>query len=105
IDCGACGIVCPVSCISNQFGKAYAFLKPKDRPKATVNEGACTGCQYCTDICPFNCLEIRFEPGNGFANATANNAHPNKCVACKLCVLVCPREAIVVVSEGGREVA
>ena len=107
IDCGACGIVCPVSCISDPIGKFYQFLKPKERPKAVVIEEDCSGCQYCIDICPFDCLALEFVPGAGFATATARMVSEKKCVACSLCVEVCPREACVlaVPTTGDKQVA
>ena len=106
IDCGACGIVCPVSCICDQHGALYQFLKPKERPKAVVDEGNCIGCKYCVDICPTSCLELRSSAD--FTQKTATNAHPNQCIACKQCVEVCPVETISMVnpkSEGGEQVA
>lgn len=107
IDCGACGIVCPVSCISDPFGNFYPFLKPKERPKAIVDKENCSGCQYCIDICPFDCLALEFVPGAGFAAAVAALVSEKNCVACKLCVEICPRDAVTVEAhgKGDKEVA
>jgi electron transport complex protein RnfB len=106
IDCGACGIVCPVSCICDQNGTIYQFLKPKERPKAVVDESLCTGCQYCLSICPTGALEIRYSDDS--VNKTVYNARPNQCVSCKQCVEVCPSETITMVKptkDGGEQVA
>jgi len=97
IDCGACGIVCPVSCIADSLGVYYQFLKPKQRPWAEVMYTDCSGCQYCTDICPFDCLEIIASGEGGYASAVAVNAHPERCVSCKLCIEICPRQTIELV--------
>lgn len=107
IDCGACGIVCPVSCIADKKGTLYQFLKPKERPKATINQENCSGCQYCVSICPFECLELEPTPGEGPASFRSFMAQPNKCTACKLCIDICPRETIALEYPvmGGKEIA
>ena len=107
IDCGACGIVCPVSCITDPKGGKYPFLKPKERPKAVVSQLDCSGCSYCVDVCPFNCLELQDSPGDPF-NPVAFNARSTQCVACKECVKICPRETITIeypVETGGKKSA
>lgn len=84
----------------------YKFLKPKERPKAVVDESMCTGCQYCLNICPTGALELRM--GSDGVSKTVYNARPNQCVSCEQCVEICPLETISMVSpkpEGGEQVA
>src|SRR5881296_2809506 len=79
---------------------AWEFIprvKPKDIPKAEVIKELCTGCEFCVDICPFECIHM-IEPND---ETVANHykiafVEKNKCVACRLCESVCDKDAIVV---------
>ena len=102
IDCGACGIVCPTEAILDQNGLPLPFLKKKgDRPIAVIDEIFCSGCDYCTDICPFDCLEIVKEHDRPLANSVVKMVNESNCVACRLCEDVCQKDAITVVYPDG----
>ncbi|HKO01090.1 MAG TPA: 4Fe-4S binding protein, partial [Thermoanaerobaculia bacterium] len=58
IDCSVCGIYCPVDAIQNQHGEFIPRVKPKEIPKAEVIKELCTGCEFCVDICPFECIHM-----------------------------------------------
>ena len=97
IDCSVCGIYCPVDAIQNQHGDLIPRVKPKEIPKAEVIKELCTGCEFCVDICPFECIKM-VEPqdetvANHYKIAFVEKA---KCVACRLCESVCDKDAIVV---------
>ncbi len=93
IDCGACGVVCPDAAIVDPHGAVCEMLKATVRPKAVVEELACTGCEWCVWACPFDALEMVAGPSDGaFARLAATIE--KKCVGCTLCEVDCPYEAI-----------
>lgn len=51
-----------------------------------VDETRCTGCGWCVDVCPTECLEsgapMPWMP------------RPLDCISCSLCELICPDEAL-----------
>jgi Na+-translocating ferredoxin:NAD+ oxidoreductase RNF subunit RnfB len=94
ISCGVCAIYCPVDAISDPDGVMVAHLKASAVPKAKVVEDECTGCEFCIDICPFDCITLSPSSEGGFFSiATVNE---KKCVGCKLCETVCAKDAIYV---------
>ena len=90
IDCGVCGNVCPVSCITNQYDEIVPKRKITDRPRPVIDKVNCTGCTYCVDYCPENCLEM-----TGEGNIQVSTLVREKvCIGCALCAEICPHEAI-----------
>ena len=103
VDCGACGIVCPTEAILDAQGFVMPFIKKKsERPIAVVDETFCSGCDYCSDICPFDCLEVIKAPTQPSATAVVKMVNPRACVACRLCEDVCQKNAIRVAFLDGR---
>ena len=97
IDCGACGIVCPTEAILDGGGLPLPFIKKRsERPIAVVDEIFCSGCDFCTDICPFDCLEIVKDVTSPLSNSVVKMVNEKNCVACRLCEDVCQKEAISV---------
>ncbi len=77
----------------------HIFLKPNFErtepvsvPVPAVDEGKCTACGKCRDICQYNAIALLGKTVITF---------PNLCHGCGGCMLVCPTGAI---SETGREV-
>lgn len=94
IDCGVCGIHCPVTAIQDTTGTYVDQIKPKMIPKAKVIIEQCTGCNFCVDICPEDCISMSAaSPEDFFPIAVVDE---KKCVSCKLCETVCIKDAIVV---------
>ena len=90
IDCGVCGNVCPVSCITDQYDHVVPKRKITDRPRPVIDKVNCTGCTYCVDYCPENCLEM-----TGDGNIQVSTLVREKvCIGCALCAEICPHEAI-----------
>src|SRR5207247_3252541 len=81
----------------NQLGDDIPRVKSKEIPKAEVIKELCTGCEFCVDICPFECIHMIDAQDETVANhykiAFVDKA---KCVACRLCESVCDKDAIVV---------
>lgn len=93
IDCGACGVVCPDAAIYDEAGRLCRLLKGNARPKAIVDEPACTGCEWCLWACPFDALILEpSPPGGGFASIV--KVIEKRCTGCTLCELDCPYDAI-----------
>lgn len=95
IDCGVCGKYCPVESIQDKGGSRITNIKHKEMPKAFVLEENCTGCVWCVDICPFDCITM--------ADSTVERDHSqvavvdqSTCVGCRLCVEICNKGAVVV---------
>ena len=72
IDCGVCGNVCPVACITDQFDRIVPKKKITERPRPVIDKVNCTGCTYCVDYCPENCLEMT---GDGNIQVSKNGGH------------------------------
>jgi len=95
IDCGVCGIFCPVEAIVDAVGVTVKKIKPVQIPKAKVEAELCTGCEFCVDICPFDCISMqpRTDHPEYFKIAVVDE---KKCVSCKLCETVCIKGSITV---------
>lgn len=109
IDCGACGVVCPDDAILDTFGQLCVQLKAQDRPKAFVELEKCTGCVYCVNSCPFDCITMENAPpslngllgrDNGGIGSTVAVVEMRKCTGCTLCEIDCPYDAIHVWQQG-----
>ncbi len=50
------------------------------------DKSLCTGCSVCADICPKQCIEIKYD-SNGFLQSFVDEKN---CINCKRCVSVCP---------------
>ena len=55
--------------------------------QAFVDEGECTGCEACKDICPMNAIEMDEE-------STLAAVNTDRCIGCGLCVTVCDFDAV-----------
>lgn len=53
---------------------------------AICDKSLCTGCSVCADVCPQQCIEMKYD-SKGFLHSFVDD---DKCVNCKKCVSVCP---------------
>src|SRR5919204_460100 len=58
IDCGACGRACPYDAILDTYGDIAEKVRRTEWARPVVEEEICSGCRYCVDICPFECLSM-----------------------------------------------
>lgn len=90
IDCGTCARICPVLSIADQNGVYHPRIpKRADWPKPVIDWDSRTGCNFCVDICPFDCLALEDEQ---FQSA-AVRIRPDACVGRKECEEVCGKGA------------
>ncbi len=101
IDCGVCGVYCPVSCITDETGEFIERIPPREIPKAGVHVEDCTGCTFCVDACPFDCIEM-IEHEDSFS-PVAKVTKLKECVGCRLCEEVCIKDCIAILPPAGRE--
>lgn len=52
----------------------------------------CSGCRYCADVCPIDCIQIETEPGpeRNLSWVAVFDIDASRCMFCGLCVEVCP---------------
>lgn len=94
IDCGACGRACPYDAILDSFGSLAEKVRRTEWPKPVILEEICSGCKYCVDICPFDCLSMEGDPSMPWVQVAALTS-PKTCVSCYLCESACDKGAIV----------
>jgi ferredoxin len=89
-------VYCPYDCIVDQRSVLVERIKAKEIPKAQVIDELCTGCAYCVDVCPFDCISLIDPPDPMSFVTKLARVDEKKCVSCKLCEQVCIKEAIIV---------
>ena len=55
--------------------------------RASVDEGKCSGCRICNDLCPFNAILFH-------ADRKVTEINPALCQGCGTCIAACPAGAI-----------
>ncbi len=75
------------------FGNLAEKVRRTDWPRPVVEEELCSGCRYCVDVCPFECLSMAAECGPWRGVAVLTNA--KACVGCYLCEAACDKGAYV----------
>lgn len=98
IDCNTCAMWCPQDAIQDDRGEIVIHTKVKDIPKATVDEETCTGCEYCIDACPFDCISLIERETDGVSyggmSGTVAIVDEKTCVGCRVCEDFCIKESI-----------
>ena len=94
IDCGACGRACPYDAILDTYGNVAEKVRRTEWARPVIIDEICSGCKYCIDICPFDCLSLEDVEGKPW-QAVARLTNPKTCVSCYLCEASCDKGAIV----------
>ncbi len=90
IDCGVCGMICPVEAVLDEHGQLAARLPRNKRERPVVDPAMCNGCGLCIDYCPYACLSLVGHPQAGISILS----EPLACVSCAECVDVCIKGAV-----------
>ena len=94
ISCGACSRVCEYESILDDNGKACKFVPVEKRKKPVFDNGMCTGCGICVEVCPSYCLEISRPKEQGDTKTYAVLVRADDCISCGHCVENCPIMAV-----------
>jgi ferredoxin len=93
IECGVCGMVCPIAGAVLDANRRPAEHVPRpERPRPRVWVDACNGCGACVDRCPFGVLEVMGPRYSGWAVVR----QPDACVSCGECERACSKGALLV---------
>ncbi len=90
VDCGVCGVVCPVEAVHDPDGRPVAHVPRPERPRPVLDAALCNGCDTCVAYCPFDCRRVVGAPHRGVSML----AEPERCVACGECSRSCIKGAI-----------
>ena len=80
---------------------AWCVLWKQYGTSLTMYAELCSGCDFCVQICPWDCLEIIDPVSNEHADSffgICELVKPRDCVGCLLCEEVCIKDAIRVES-------
>lgn len=70
----------------------------RPRPKAWIDTDGCTGCEWCVDFCPVDCIDKIDDPyyaGDGTHQVVIVDW--DVCTGCTICAKECPWDTIVMI--------
>ena len=71
----------------------------KPRPMAWIDVDGCTGCEWCVDFCPVDCIDKIDDPsyaGDGTHQVVVVDW--DVCTGCTICAKECPWDTITMIS-------
>jgi NAD(P)H-quinone oxidoreductase subunit I len=71
-------------------------LPPRYRGFLQNDIQKCSGCRYCADVCPVECIHIETEPGpeRNVSWVAVFDIDLARCMFCGLCVEICPTKSL-----------
>jgi formate hydrogenlyase subunit 6/NADH:ubiquinone oxidoreductase subunit I len=71
-------------------------LPPRYRGFLHNDIEVCSGCRYCSEVCPIDCIHIETEPGpeRNVSWVAVFDVDHARCMFCGLCVEVCPTNSL-----------
>jgi ferredoxin len=91
--CNCCSCCCEMLRYASD-SKTRGVVAPS-RFRAEVDEGACTGCGACSEVCPVEAVTVGVD---GTASVEAD-----ACIGCGLCASRCPAQAVSLVEVRPRD--
>ncbi len=89
--CNCCTDCCMIYEPLNRFQVSATKCIARSRYEARVDQELCTGCQDCTDWCPFDAVQMVKVEGSKKHKASVDR---EKCMGCGVCVLKCEPDAL-----------
>jgi len=81
-----CNTLCPVGGLLGLLAK-FSLVKIK------LDEGSCTSCGLCSNVCKANCIDKK-----------AKTVDFERCVSCYNCFTVCPKEGVIFTNSFKKEI-
>ncbi|MGE4232104.1 MAG: 4Fe-4S binding protein [Bacteriovoracia bacterium] len=92
--------------ITEEYPNRLSARMPEDLPARyrgflSNDISRCSGCRYCVDVCPVNCIRIETEPGPEKNQSWVSifDIDHARCMFCGFCVDVCPTKSLVHTKE------
>jgi len=87
--------------VTEEYPDRVSARMPEDLPQRyrgfLYNDiNRCSGCRYCSEVCPIDCIHIETEPGpeRNLSWVAVFDVDHARCMFCGLCVEVCPTKSL-----------
>ncbi|HSN89909.1 MAG TPA: 4Fe-4S binding protein [Anaeromyxobacteraceae bacterium] len=98
--CNCCGCCCEAMIAARRFAVMNPIHTTAFLP--AVDEGACSGCLKCAQVCPVEALAMVSANDPRRPKRTVPRLDEERCLGCGLCVRACPDDAVKLHRRGER---